>query len=108
MGVESGPACVGLLAMAIRWQLGSGLVHFGFHVVLVGASLVAWLPVVSPLPEVPRLRPPARHGRLCPVAIVTIHSWLGDRPSRRAKVFKDRLKLSVAKVGRQALNRPLR
>jgi putative membrane protein len=46
--------------VAIRWQLGSGFVHFGFHVLLVGASLVAWLPVLSPLPEIPRLAPPLR------------------------------------------------
>jgi putative membrane protein len=46
--------------VAIRWQLGSGPVHFGFHVLLVGASVIAWMPVLSPLPEVPRLVPALR------------------------------------------------
>jgi putative membrane protein len=46
--------------VAIRWQLGSGFVHFLMHVILVVASLVAWMPVLSPLPEIPRLAPALR------------------------------------------------
>lgn len=32
--------------------------HFVAHVVLLGSAIVMWLPVVSPLPEIRRLRPP--------------------------------------------------
>jgi putative membrane protein len=34
--------------------------HFGAHVVLVGASLLMWWPVLSPLPELPPLPPPGQ------------------------------------------------
>jgi len=34
-------------------------VHAGLHVVLFGVSLAVWMPVVSPLPEIPRLAVPA-------------------------------------------------
>jgi putative membrane protein len=44
----------------VNQSLQSGFVHFGLHVVLFASSLVVWLPVVSPLPEVPRLQPVLR------------------------------------------------
>jgi putative membrane protein len=34
--------------------------HFGLHVLLVGASVVAWWPILSPLPERPPISPPAQ------------------------------------------------
>src|SRR5439155_18676838 len=34
--------------------------HFVAHAVLVVSALLMWLPVVSPLPEVPRARPPTQ------------------------------------------------
>lgn len=34
--------------------------HFGAHALLVGLSLLMWWPVLSPLPELPRLSPPPR------------------------------------------------
>jgi putative membrane protein len=44
----------------VNQSLQSGYVHLGLHVVLFVSSLVVWLPVVSPLPEVPRLQPVMR------------------------------------------------
>ncbi len=37
-----------------------GLLHFGIHVLIVLSSLIVWMPLLSPLPEVPRLQPLAR------------------------------------------------
>ena len=37
-----------------------GLVHFSIHVMIVLSSLIVWMPVLSPLPEVPRLQPLVR------------------------------------------------
>jgi len=34
--------------------------HFGVHAVLVVSSLLVWMPLLSPLPEVPRLQPLVR------------------------------------------------
>ncbi len=34
--------------------------HFVVHVVIVGSSLIVWMPLLSPLPEVPRLAPLVR------------------------------------------------
>jgi putative membrane protein len=36
------------------------LIHFGIHTVIVVSSLIVWMPLLSPLPEVPRLHPLAR------------------------------------------------
>lgn len=36
----------------------SGPLHFTVHAVLLVSSLVVWMPIVSPLPEIPRLVPP--------------------------------------------------
>jgi putative membrane protein len=41
-------------------SLRSGGVHFLAHAMILLASLVIWMPVVSPLPEVPRLTPTLR------------------------------------------------
>ena len=38
-------------------SLESGLLHFSLHTLILLAGLVAWMPVLSPLPEVPRLGP---------------------------------------------------
>ena len=40
--------------------LHSGLVHFLVHTLLLVSSLIVWLPIVSPLPEIPRLQPVLR------------------------------------------------
>jgi len=45
-----------VVALSVR----SEWVHFGLHVVLVGASVVVWGPILSPLPEHPPLSPPAQ------------------------------------------------
>jgi putative membrane protein len=44
----------------VNESLQSAVVHFALHVVLFVSSLIVWLPVVSPLPEVPRLQPVLR------------------------------------------------
>ncbi|HEY7105749.1 MAG TPA: cytochrome c oxidase assembly protein [Acidimicrobiia bacterium] len=41
----------------VNESLRSGLVHFSLHTVLFLSSLIVWLPVLSPLPEIPRLQP---------------------------------------------------
>lgn len=38
----------------------SELVHFAIHAVLLGSAVVVWWPVMSPLPELPALTPPAQ------------------------------------------------
>ncbi|MBI2169045.1 MAG: cytochrome c oxidase assembly protein [Actinobacteria bacterium] len=53
-----------LLIVVTHWpalvdlSLRQGAVHAGLHLALIGVSLVVWMPVVSPLPEIPRLAPP--------------------------------------------------
>lgn len=68
-------------------QLRSEGVHFLVHVGVVVASLIAWLAVLSPLPEVPRLNPPLRMLFLFVLGIVPTvpASFLtfGDRPLYR-------------------------
>jgi putative membrane protein len=44
----------------VNESLHSALVHFSLHAVLFLSSLVVWLPIVSPLPEIPRLVPVMR------------------------------------------------
>ena len=46
--------------LMVNASLESGSVHFALHVVLFVSSLIVWLPVVSPLPEIPRLAPVMR------------------------------------------------
>ena len=41
-------------------SLANGLVHLGVHVLIVVTSFLVWMPVLSPLPEVPRLAAPLR------------------------------------------------
>jgi putative membrane protein len=38
-------------------SLHSGFTHFSLHTLLFLSSLIVWLPIVSPLPEIPRLQP---------------------------------------------------
>ncbi len=40
--------------------LRNGLAHFVAHVIIFVTALIVWLPVLSPLPEIPRLAPPLR------------------------------------------------
>ncbi len=40
--------------------LRNGLLHFSVHAVIVVSSLIVWMPLLSPLPEVPRLQPLGR------------------------------------------------
>ncbi|HEX9505756.1 MAG TPA: cytochrome c oxidase assembly protein [Acidimicrobiia bacterium] len=44
----------------VNASLHSALVHFSLHAVLFVSSLIVWLPIVSPLPEIPRLVPVVR------------------------------------------------
>jgi putative membrane protein len=44
----------------VNESLHSGLVHFSVHTVLFLSSLIVWMPVLSPLPEIPRLAIPVR------------------------------------------------
>ncbi|HEU5301743.1 MAG TPA: cytochrome c oxidase assembly protein [Acidimicrobiia bacterium] len=44
----------------VNESLQSGLVHFGLHALLFVSSLIVWMPVLSPLPEIPRLSTPMR------------------------------------------------
>jgi putative membrane protein len=46
--------------LIVNASLHSGLTHFSLHALLFVSSLVVWLPVVSPLPEIPRLIPVMR------------------------------------------------
>jgi putative membrane protein len=44
----------------VNASLHSAIVHFSLHSLLFVSSLIVWLPIVSPLPEVPRLVPVVR------------------------------------------------
>lgn len=44
----------------VEATLTSGAVHFAAHSVLLGVSLLMWWPVLSPLPELPRISQPAQ------------------------------------------------
>ena len=44
----------------VNAALESGLVHFGVHALVLVSSLIVWMPVLSPLPEIPRLSTPMR------------------------------------------------
>jgi putative membrane protein len=43
--------------MVVDASLHSGLTHFLLHSLLFVSALIVWLPIVSPLPEIPRLVP---------------------------------------------------
>ncbi|MGH3442736.1 MAG: cytochrome c oxidase assembly protein, partial [Nitriliruptorales bacterium] len=61
---------VSVILVASHWPpvvsayLASDRVHLLMHVAWVTSGLVLWWPVLSPLPEAPRLEPPARIGYL--------------------------------------------
>ena len=44
----------------VELSLRSEAVHFGVHAVLVGTALLMWMPVLSPIVEIPRLRYPGQ------------------------------------------------
>ena len=44
----------------VRLTIENGGVHFAAHTMLIVTSLIVWMPVLSPLPEVPRLSTPIR------------------------------------------------
>lgn len=48
----------------IELYLTNDIVHLAMHVAWVGSGLCLWLPVLSPLEDVPRLTPPAQIGYL--------------------------------------------
>lgn len=41
-------------------SLRSGLLHFLVHALIFVSALIVWMPIVSPIPEIPRLSPPGR------------------------------------------------
>jgi putative membrane protein len=43
--------------LIVNEALTSGWVHFLIHALLLVSSLIVWMPIVSPLPEIPRLAP---------------------------------------------------
>jgi putative membrane protein len=67
--------------------LKNGLTHFSIHALLLLSSLIVWMPVASPLPEVPRLPPLTRMLFLfLQVVVPTIPAsflTFGDRPLYR-------------------------
>jgi putative membrane protein len=67
--------------------LHNGLIHFGVHALLFVSSLIVWMPLASPLPEVPRFPPLLRMLFLFLQAVVpTIPAsflTFGDRPLYR-------------------------
>ena len=46
--------------LLVSVSLDNGMVHFLVHTLVVGSSVLVWMPVLSPLPEVPRLALPLR------------------------------------------------
>lgn len=44
----------------VNASLENGLLHFSVHALVMVSSLIVWMPLLSPLPEVPRLQPLAR------------------------------------------------
>jgi putative membrane protein len=46
--------------VVVNASLHHALLHFGIHALIVVSSLIVWMPLLSPLPEVPRLQPLAR------------------------------------------------
>ncbi|MGQ0825384.1 MAG: cytochrome c oxidase assembly protein [Actinomycetota bacterium] len=67
--------------------LRNGLVHFGVHALVLVSALILWMPLASPLPEVPRFPPLLRMLFLFLQAVVpTIPAsflTFGDRPLYR-------------------------
>lgn len=48
------------MPVVVDAALHNAWVHFGVHALLVVSSLLVWMPLLSPLPEVPRLQPLVR------------------------------------------------
>lgn len=81
---------VNLVLVVSHWNpvieayLANSLVHLVMHVVWFASGMVLWWPVLSPLPDVPRLSPPAGIGYLFVQSVVpTIPAsflTLGDTP----------------------------
>jgi putative membrane protein len=46
--------------VVVNASLHHALLHFGVHTLIFVSSLIVWMPLLSPLPEVPRLQPLAR------------------------------------------------
>src|SRR5204862_2493733 len=46
--------------LVVNASLRHALLHFAIHALIVVSSLIVWMPVLSPLPEVPRLQPLVR------------------------------------------------
>ena len=46
--------------VVVNAALNHALIHFGIHALIVVSSLIVWMPLLSPLPEVPRLQPLVR------------------------------------------------
>lgn len=44
----------------VNLSLSNGWAHFAVHSLIVVSSIAVWMPILSPLPEVPRLDPPLR------------------------------------------------
>ncbi len=44
----------------VRLMVTSEPAHFSIHALLLAVAIIMWTPVLSPLPELPRLRPPLR------------------------------------------------
>jgi len=44
----------------VNAALEHGLLHFAIHTLIFVSSIIVWLPLLSPLPEVPRLAPLVR------------------------------------------------
>ena len=60
---------------AINLMVSTPLAHFGIHGLLFVVSIVMWLPVLSTVPELPRLSPPAR------MLYLFVHSILPTVPA---------------------------
>lgn len=54
----------------VNESLRSGVAHFAVHALVFVTSVVVWMPVLSPLPEIPRLVPPTRAAYLFLQSIV--------------------------------------
>jgi putative membrane protein len=46
--------------IVVNAALEHALLHFGIHAMIFVSSLIVWMPLLSPLPEVPRLQPLVR------------------------------------------------
>ena len=46
--------------LVVDAAVGSELIHFGLHATLFGTALLMWMPVLSPMFEIPRLRYPGQ------------------------------------------------